>query len=245
MIRSFVLAAVLCVLPSALWAQTFTDRAKAATAILYAQDAQGGLSMRCTATAFEKVSGGYRFVSAAHCAGSDDTAREQVAKAPSLYITFDAADQKVFYPAKVTATGYQHRGDDFLILEVKSDEKWPTIPVGDERKEAEGNAVLNIASPLGLGKQVFHGSISKLELDRPVVQGDINWKGSVLLQMPGTDGGSSGSAVLSEQQGAIIAFLVGTIGGSTVTAIPATKFEEFRKRVADGKYRWMTADDDQ
>jgi hypothetical protein len=244
MVRTLALALLLS-LTASVSAQSFTDRAKAATAILYAQDAQGGLSMRCTATAFARDGEVYQFVSAAHCAGSDDTTKEKVAKAPTLYITFDERAEKVFWRAEVVATGYQHRGDDFLILSVTSSKDWPTIPIGDERQEAEGNAVLNIASPLGLGKQVFHGSISKLTLDRPVIEGDINWKGSVLLQMPGTDGGSSGSAVLSESQEAIVAFLVGTIGGSAITAIPASKFEEFRTRVADGKYRWMTKDEDQ
>jgi S1-C subfamily serine protease len=142
------------------------------------------------------------------------------------------------------AIGYQHRGVDFLIVEVKTSEDWPTVPVGDQRKEAEGNSVLNIASPLGLGRQVFHGSISKLELERPVIEGDINWTGSMLLQMPGTAGGSSGSAVLSAKQEAIVGFIVGTIG-SSITAIPATKFAEFRERAAAGKYRWADAKEDQ
>ena len=225
----------------------FTEKAKNATALLYSQDASGSMRMHCTATAFEKTKTGYQFVSAAHCIGSDDTQKERVAEYRRIpfYITFDETDLKTFYAAKVVAVGYQHRGDDFAIFELSTDEQWPTIPIGDERKEEEGNAVLNIASPLGLGRQVFHGNISKLELDRPIVQGDINWKGSVLLQMPGTDGGSSGSAIISEEQEAIVAFLVGTIGGSTITAIPASRFTEFRQRISEGKYKWVVKDEDQ
>lgn len=225
----------------------FTQLARDATAILYSQDEQGGMQMLCTVTAFAKDGDTYKFVSAAHCVGNDDTAHERVAayRKVSFYVTFDHVDQKVFYTAKAVAVGYQHRGDDFSVFEVKSKETWPIVPVGDERKEQEGNAVLNIASPLGLGKQVFHGSISKMELDRPIIDGDINWKGTMLLQLPGVNGGSSGSSILSEKQEAIVAFLVGTIGGTTITAIPASRFTEFMKRVADGKYRWMSPEEDQ
>lgn len=225
----------------------FIDRVKNATALLYSQNEAGGMRMHCTVTASQKVGNVYTFVSAAHCIGNDDVQKERVAAYRNIpfYITFDESDEKRFYRAKVKSVGYQHRGDDFAEFEVTSNQTWPTIPIGDERKEEEGNAVLNIASPLGLGRQVFHGHISKIDLDRPIVQGDINWKGTVLLQMTGTNGGSSGSAVISEKQGAIVAFLVGTIGGTTITAIPASRFAEFKTRVAEKKYKWMPADEDQ
>lgn len=226
-------------------AQTFTERVKQATALLYSQDESGGMKMRCTVTAYKHEGEKYRFVSAAHCIGNDDTTKEKVAdyKNTPFYITFDESTTKVFHRTRVVAVGYQHRGDDFATFEVESKDAWPTIPIGDERNEDEGNPVINVASPLGLGRQVFHGSISKLELDRPIVKGDINWKGTVLLQMPGTDGGSSGSAVISTKQGAIVAFLVGTIGSTTITAIPASRFEGFEKTSAAGKYRWARVDE--
>jgi S1-C subfamily serine protease len=240
-----VLLAVLVCTPHA-WAgqsnkdQAFTERIKQATALLYSQDESGGLRMHCTATAFEKTEDVYQFVTAAHCIGEDDPEKEKVAAFhnTSFYITFDESGIKTFHRAKVHSVGYQHRGDDFAVFEVESDEKWPTTPIGDEQLEEEGNEVLNVASPLGLGLQVFHGSISKLKLDRPVVQGDINWKDSMLLQMPGTDGGSSGSSIISPKQEAIIAFLVGTIGNTTITAIPVSRFKTFLQMTLDGKYRW-------
>src|SRR6185437_16409846 len=43
------------------------ERAKHATALLYSQAENGGMAMRCTATAFAKSSTGYDFVTAAHC----------------------------------------------------------------------------------------------------------------------------------------------------------------------------------
>lgn len=226
-------------------AQDFTERVKRATALLYSQDSNGGMTMRCTVTAFDKSGDTYKFVTAAHCLGSDDTQKERVVNYRNIpfYITFDESGVKQFHRAEVHSVGYQHRGDDFAVFLVKTKLDWPTIPVGDERKEVEGASVLNVASPLGLGLQVFRGHISKLELDRPIIQGDINWKGTVLLQMPGTNGGSSGSSVISVEQGAIVAFLVGTIGGTSTTAIPATRFTAFQKLVADEKYRWARIDE--
>mgnify|MGYP001610651264 CR=1 FL=1 len=222
------------------------ERAKAATVLLYSQDESGSMRMRCTATAFEKTQAGYRFVSAAHCIGNDDTQKEKVADASNIpfYVTFDATEVKTFYAAAVTGVGYQHRGDDFATFDVATTGDWPTIPLGDEKKADEGDEILNVASPLGLGKQVFHGSIAKLELDRPIVEGDINWKGSMTLQLPGTDGGSSGSAIISADQKAIVAFLVGTIGGSTIIAIPISKFHKFREQAAAGKYKYARDKDD-
>lgn len=226
--------------------QSFTELVKHATALLYAQDESGGLSMRCTATAFKKDGDTYRFVTAAHCVGEDDSAKEKVAKfnTTAFYITFDGSDPKTFHRAKVEYVGYQHRGDDFSTFVVKSKLEWPVIDVGDEKKEAEGNPVINVASPLGLGLQVFRGAISKLELDRQIIQGDINWSGVVLLQMPGTNGGSSGSAVISETQHAIVAFLVGTIGGTTIAAIPASRFTAFEKASKAGTYRFARLADE-
>lgn len=232
----------------ACWAtQTFAERVKASTAILYSQEEDGGMRMRCTATAFEKTETGYLFISAAHCIGEDDTAHEAVASYDTtrFFLTFDESAVKRFYAATVRMVGYQHRGDDLAVFEVTTTDRWPVTPVGSEKDESEGNPFINVASPLGLGLQVFHGSISKLELDRPIIQGDINWIGTLVLQITGVNGGSSGSAVVSEGQEKIVGILVGTIGGSTIIAIPATRFVKFRAQVEAGKYRWMKSDKDE
>jgi hypothetical protein len=97
---------------------------------------------------------------------------------------------------------------------------------------------------MGLGKQVLMGNIASVFLDRPIVQGDINWKGSMTLALTGVNGGSSGSAIVSDDQKAIVAILVGTIGETTITAIPISKFKAVRKAVAAGLYKYYqpTAD---
>lgn len=222
---------------------TLPEKAKAAVALLYSQDESGGMSMHCTMTAFEKTKDGYLFATAAHCIGSDDTQHEKSAPHAniSFFMTFDETGAKTFYPAEVKAVGYQHRGDDFAIFEVKSDKEWPVIPVGTEKLEADGNAVLNVASPLGLGKQVYRGVIASLDVDRPIIQGDINWRHSISLQIA-ADGGSSGSAIISEKQEAIVAFLVGTVGGAVVIAIPASKFTVFKAAVGEKKYKWYDSE---
>ena len=206
-------------------------------ALLYAQTEDGGQRMHCTATAFEKVADGYLFATASHCVANDDTQHERVNvdKAP-LYITFDEQGEKKFKRATLLAAGYQHRGDDFAILHVKTDEVWAITPLGDEAKEEAGAEIINIASPQGLGRQVFHGWITMLKIDRPIRQSDINWTNAMLLQVE-SGPGSSGSAIVSVNQGAIIGFLVGHYE-QNIFAVPVSQFKAFRTAVAAGTYKW-------
>lgn len=226
------------------WAgDALTDRAYHAVALLYSQTEDGTMRMHCTATAFETTPTGYLFATAAHCVGNDDMTHERVAKADNIpfYITFDEPKDKMFYPARALEVGYQHRGDDFFVFSVESAAHWPVIPLGDESqidvtKEDEA-AIINVAGPLGLGRQVFRGSISMLVLDRPAIEGDINWRGSMLLAISAGPG-SSGSAIISVQQQAIVGFLVGTVGGTNIVGIPVSKFKRFRAQYAQGMYRY-------
>ena len=75
-----------------------------------------------------------------------------------------------------------------------------------------------------------------------MVEGDINWKGTLVIQLSGVNGGSSGSALISDDQQAIVGFLVGTIGGNIIIAIPATRFTAVKKAVEAGKYKWYNPD---
>lgn len=223
-------------------AGSLLDRARGAVALLYSQDSSGGMRMHCTATAFERKGTSYLFATAAHCIGSDKGDKSADATNMPFYLTFDeAGDNKAFHRARVVFIGYQHRGEDVAVFEATSKENWPVIPIGDEKQETEGAAFLNVSSPLGLGKQVFHGTISSLFLDRPIVQDDINWGGTLVLQVTGINGGSSGSAIISEKQEAIVGFLVGVVGGSQIIAIPSSRFLAVAKAVAEGKYSYYVA----
>lgn len=251
-LASLLTAVLLCIaVPAEARDKQLTEHVKSAVAILYSQDGSGGMRMHCTVTAFErlvqedpatKISTiiGYRFVTAAHCIGKDDTGKEKSAdtKQTPFFITFDESGTKRFWPAKPIFVGYQSRGEDIAEFEVATSESWATVALGDEKKSKDGDEILNISVPMGLGKQVLMGNIASVYLDRPIVQGDINWKGSMTLALMGVNGGSSGSAVVSDDQKAIVAILVGTIGETTITAIPISRFKAVRKAVKDGKYRW-------
>ncbi|MFA6603676.1 MAG: trypsin-like peptidase domain-containing protein [Patescibacteria group bacterium] len=216
-----------------------------ATALLYGQTEDGGLRMLCTATAFERKGKVYHFVTAAHCVSSDDTLHDRVdVEKTNWYITFDEPERKNFFPAKVVGVGFQHRGDDFSVFEVTLDDVIPVIGLA-EHDPVLGEDVSNFASPLGLGKQLFRGHISMEALDRPIIDGDINWKGATLLQMS-SGPGSSGSSIVSRHQKGIVAFLVGVIAVSNspnIVSIPVSKFKKFWTEVQAGTYKWYKQDD--
>lgn len=238
-----VILAIFLLFPTAISAENpaLVQSVRKAVGLLYSQDESGSLKMRCTATAFEKTGKGYKFVSAAHCIGDDDTNKERSASGIDIpfYITFDETDgAKRYHQAKVIWVGYQHRGEDFAVFEVATKETWATVPLGDEKEETEGAQILNVASPLGLGKQVFYGTITSLNLDRPIVDGrGINWKGALLLNISAGPG-SSGSALVSVEHQNIIGFLVGTIGGENIVGIPVNRFKAVDKAVKDDKYSY-------
>jgi len=213
---------------------------RSATALLYAQTEDGGFKMMCTATAFEKKGKMTRFVTAAHCLAEDDTTHERVeVEKTNWFITFDEPHNKNLMEAKVVAVGYQHRGDDFAVVEVELPKDVPLIPLAANDPQL-GENVSNFASPLGLGKQLFRGHVSMEALDRPVIADSINWKGATLLQMS-SGPGSSGSSIVSLHQKGIVAFLVGTIqfrGSPNIVAIPVSKFRSFWTDAQAGKYRW-------
>jgi len=214
-----------------------------ATALLYSQDDEGGMKMRCTATAIEKNQSGYVFVTAAHCACKDNEDKDSVSPEKTFFfITTDDPTSKEFLKAKVTGCGYRHRGDDFALFQVDTTKTFPIVPLGNDPQMIE--QVVNVASPLGLGKQVFFGSVSSPVLDRSVVVDDINWTGVVLLQMFGVNGGSSGSSVLCLDQKAICAFVVGSIADTTMTAMPVSRLIKLRKSLADNTYKYWQPDTD-
>ena len=238
-ILSALLAFLLLALP--LQADPLAEKASKAVGLLFSQNMSGGMRMHCTMTIFDKVPDGYLLATASHCIGDDDVSKERSANSKdTFYFTFDESSKhdKVFHPAILVWAGYQSRGEDLAVFKVKTTEVWETVPLGDETKLKDGAKILNLASPLGLGVQTFHGTISKVFLDRPVTQGTINWRGTLVLQLPGVNGGSSGSAIISIEQQAIVGFLVGSIDGGTIIAIPVSRFKAVSKAVADGKYKW-------
>lgn len=214
-----------------------------ATALLYSQDESGGMHMRCTATAIEKTDATYTFVTAAHCGAIDDEDHKTVSPEKTFfYITEDTAQDKTFLVAEPIGAGYRHRGDDFMLFQVKTDKVFPVVALGHDPIALE--SVVNVASPLGLGKQVFLGTVSKASIDRPLVFEDINWTHAVTLQLFGTDGGSSGSAVVCLDQKAICAFVVGSIDKTTMVAMPVSRLQAVIAGLKDGTYKYWLKDSD-
>jgi S1-C subfamily serine protease len=135
--------------------------------------------------------------------------------------------------------GDKDRGDDFSIWEAETKEVFVVIPLGDNEKLSLGSEVIDIASPMGLGKQYFIGYISSPHVDRPPLDaGAVKWH-DVMLVMIGSGPGSSGSAIVSTDQKAIVGFLVGGMGEANIGAIvvPVDSFKEFEKLVDTGKYK--------
>lgn len=238
-----LLLALLCLIPAAQAATTEVPTAheqlieavyKAVT-LLYIQDGSGGMHMLCTATAYRKIDKGYRFASAAHCV-SGETDDEQ--KEPHYFITSDATGAKTFIPATLVRAGDRHVGDDFSIWSVTTDVAFSVIPLGDSNALKIGADEVNVASPLGLGKQLFIGHVSAIKLDRPQLDaGEVQWRDVMLVDI-GSGPGSSGSAIVDEKQKAIIGFLVGGFGAHIGSiCVPVSKFADFEKRVDDGTYK--------
>ena len=205
-----------------------------AVALLYTQDLAGDMRMTCTATAYEKTAKGYRFVSASHCVSGTTDAEQKQEK---FFLSSDASDQKNFIAAKLIQAGDKNLGDDFSIYEVETDQKFNVIPLGDSSKLEAGDAMIDVAAPMGLGKQLFVGYVSLPKLDRPPVDaGEVKWTDLMLIQIGGGPG-SSGSSIVSVDQKAIVGFLV---GGSPTDigklCVPVSKFKTFLAKVASGKY---------
>ena len=160
-----------------------------------------------------------------------------------FFITADENVSKDFMRAMPVGCGYRHKGDDFALFHVDTDKKFPVVPIGKDPQVLD--QVVNVASPLGLGKQVMLGSISSNVLNRPVIEEDINWEGVLLLQMFGVDGGSSGSSLICVDQKAVCGFVVGSVNKSSMTAMPVSRFVKFREQLNAGKYHWWVADPDE
>jgi hypothetical protein len=210
-------------------------RVYAAVTLLYSQDESGGMRMHCTATAYRKTGDVYRFVSAAHCV-TGNTDEEQ--KETHFFVTADTNGKtKSFIPAKLLKAGDKNAGDDFSIFEVTTTEKFEVIPLGTDITE-QGAQVIDVASPLGLGLQYFEGYVSAPKLDRPALDaGEVKWSNVALIQI-GSGPGSSGSSIVSVDQKAIVAFLVGAFNTDIgKICVPVSTFKAFEAKVDAGTYK--------
>ncbi len=196
----------------------FLKNAYEATFLLYRQDAGGNMSASCTATAIIAGQGGYALLTAAHCMSDDYI----------YFVTRDEVNPKVFYQVDAEMCGKKGSGLDFCFLHVTTTDKFVVVPLGVNPGGIGGQAVASIESPLGLGKQVFRGSVASPHVKRPILLKDKNgiegdWYNYILLQLPGVNPASSGSALLCMGQRAICGVVVGVMAtpmGSEQVAQP-------------------------
>ena len=214
-----------------------------ATGLLYSQSEDGEMRMRCTTTVIDETTDTYTVVTAAHCGCEDDSSKHIVTPTKTFFfVSPDQPGNKIYLKAKVLGCGYRTKGDDFFLLTIDKTIKFPIVPLGHDPKLMD--SFVNVGGPLGLGKQVFFGSVSSPVLDRPVSFEDIQWTGTVLLQEFGVNGGSSGSSAVCLDQHAICAFVVGSIAETTMVAMPVSRLITFREQLAAGKYKWYKSDPD-
>ena len=215
--------------------------------LLYLQDSAGDMRMACTATAFDsrpstdQSKSVYRFVSAAHCVEGNDDAQQKLQK---FYISSDANGEKSYLAAKLIEAGDKTQGDDFSLFEVTTATKFVVTPLGDETTLKSGDNVVNVAGAMGFGKQFFQGYVSEVHMDRPPLDaGVVQWTDVMLVEVGGGPG-SSGSAIVSTDQKAIIGFLVGDAGVDVgKICVPVSKFKKFVSLVDSGKYKKSKASD--
>ncbi len=217
-----------------------------ATRKLYRQNGRGTFDFVCTATAFEREGKKYRFLSAAHCVAEDDKERKIVVVETAHWaIAFTQPNGELFVPAKVVVAGFQHRLDDFLVLEVEYDKNIPLMPLAPNDPHT-GEIISNIAAPNNLGRCLFRGLVSEEKVNRSieVSNDDLDWRGTAIVDV-NVAGGSSGSAIVSRRQKGIIAVLIGSHSGHPMAfVIPISRFKKFWADYKAGKYKWYSPDND-
>lgn len=222
------------------------EKVKNSVVVLYGQMDDSSIRMFCTGTIFERNNNKYRIVTAAHCVSDDDLVRGKVAAMPiRWFITFENPNDHSFLEVKLVGAGYQSNGDDLAVLELETNKDLPFIPIADEDPKL-GEDFINVASPMGLGKQLFYGQISKERLELPVISGTINWRNNVLVQTQ-SGPGSSGSSIVSRCSGKIIGILVGSIaypdrGTPNVVVVPISRFKKFYSGIKSENYKYFDKD---
>jgi hypothetical protein len=197
-----------------------------ATFALYVEK-DGVNHFTCSATAYEKVKGGYLLVSAGHCIGGRDTWKFSVKE--------DVDDSLPAMP--VTIVKYALTDEyDFSILEFDTKKKYPTIKLGSEEELSIGDSVENVSFALGIAKQFNNGYVATEILKHNDASDSAGrWLlNHYLVEIDGAPG-SSGSSIVSKKSHHIVGLLVSGIQGQQVGmgVIPMSQFYSFR---ADPQY---------
>lgn len=198
----------------------FVDSLQSSTVMLYTEGDDSSMIFNCTAVAFGDSGDITMFETAGHCVSGES--------ANGMYfVSSGQGDNREFYRVTVELVGDQTNNEDFAILELKSKKRFSTIKLGTDPL-VSGEKIINITASEGIGIQILQGYVSLPVIDRPMkLDGGGNWQNNILLQMFGTNSGSSGSPVVCVRQKAICGFIVGTSNKTSTVAIPVSRFEKF------------------
>jgi len=176
----------------------FAGKVYDATFALYHRSPKGEDTFICTATAFEKISGGYNLLTAGHCV--DGTPAEDI-----FTVSDDLGNPAV--PVRIVKARRDETGQDFAIFELKTAGKYPVIPLGDERDSRVGDATLNVNFALELGKQFTRGIVASAGIYKHPRYFIVDEYGNA---------GASGSAVVSDKTHKIIGVTIAMTGRAGV-----------------------------
>lgn len=200
-----------------------------AVALIYASPSQGKKIFGCTATAFQEVDEGYLFISAAHCV---------IGTPGDIFLSPDTSNPEIYYPAKVLAYGDLNSDVDYSVLYIKAPHgAFKMIRFGHNPTQP-GEAIFSVSAPDGVGKALLRGVIAILSLPHHEVVNiqayRDDWKGDILMELPGEYPGSSGSTIICEDQMAVCGIIAGHMPGGSV-AQPIEKFEVWWLLVKSGR----------
>lgn len=169
----------------------------------------------CTATAYEKIKGGYRLISAGHCV--------QDSPAGALFEVSEIVGGPL---VPVHLVKSRDEGViDFSVFELISVKKYPVISLGTTSGLRVGDKVVDVHFSEGAAKQVSDGKVASQLMDSPEKCGSC--PGRYLVQIFAGPG-ASGSAIVLKKNHKIIAILRGGFEsniGAIVT--PISNFQEF------------------
>lgn len=198
-----------------------------ATVPLYRFTAYGSLEYTsCFVTAFRHKGGNvYLLITSASCVTEDDMKKHGTKiKQTPFFVSYDSPDvegKKQFYPVKIVKTGNQKNGLNLAVLEVKTDEKIPVIPLAAfDPTPGEKVSSIFISSP-GAGKSVLRGKIVlNAERRRYILEPEET-------NAPLSEAIPEG-VIISRRQDGIVAFLVKKPGQPGVLVpLPVSKFKSF------------------
>ncbi len=182
----------------------------------------------CTATAFERVPGGFNFVSASHCLWGEPTS-----------LIDDWGGKK--YPLTVVAYGDRSKLYDFAVFFAAAPPDAFTIaPLGHDPRHISEH-VYSVSSPADSARAYVEGIVSLLDIksDEPILEEDDNippytWRHNIGTQVLGLAPGSSGSSLVCRDQEKVCMIFVGVYGAMYV-AEPIERFTQWWADVKSGK----------